>query len=183
VSDDHQPASGTGRPADDDPFDGACPVRWMLDDIGRYLAGDEAPPAEVAGAGRQAVTRAATEVGDLLHSAYGAHEVVATELRFAGPDRGFRRTVFAVPPTPVALMLLCMRMCDPGDDVSVLQHTAACGTASRSAVWPFGMDLAEQLTRPPARQHADLPDRLDAMDELDELDGVDRLDDLDLPED
>jgi hypothetical protein len=129
----------------------------MLDDVGRYLAGDDAPPAEVARAGRQAVTRAATEVGDLLGSAFGAHEVVATELRFAGPDRGFRRTVFALPPTPVALMLLCIRMCDPGDDVSVLQHTAACGTATRTGVWPFGMDLAEQLTRPPARRPASTP--------------------------
>ena len=29
-----------------DPFDGACPVRWMVDDIGRYLAGDDAASAE-----------------------------------------------------------------------------------------------------------------------------------------
>jgi hypothetical protein len=136
----------------------------MVEDIGRYLAGDDAGSTEVGSAGRQAVTRAATEVNDLLRSAYSAHEVVATELRFAGPERGFRRTVFALSPTPVALMLLCMRMCDVGDDVSVLQHTAALGTASRSAVWPFGMDLAEKLTRPPARDDTPVPDCLDGID-------------------
>jgi hypothetical protein len=135
----------------EDPFEGVCPVRWLVDDVGRYLVGDEAEPAEVGSAGRRALTRAATEVNDLLHSAYSATEVVATELRFAGPQRGFRRTVFALSPTPVALMLLAMRMCDAGDDVSVLQHTAACGTTSRRATWPFGMDEAERLTRPPAR--------------------------------
>lgn len=160
MSDDQRPAPQADE-ADDDPFGGSCPVRWMVDDIGRYLAGDDATPTEVGSAGRQAVTRAAAEVNDLLRSAYSAHEVVATELRFAGPERGFRRTVFALSPTPVALMLLCMRMCDTGDDVIVLQHTAACGTATRTATWPFGMDLAEQLTRPPARTSADMPDGVD----------------------
>jgi hypothetical protein len=29
------------------------------------------------------------------------------------------------------------------------------------------MDLAEQLTRPPARQHGDLPDELDGLDSPD----------------
>jgi hypothetical protein len=135
----------------DDAFEGVCPVRWLVDDVGRYLVGDDAAPTDIGSAGRQALTRAATEVNDLLHSAYSATEVVATELRFAGPRRGFRRTVFALAPTPVALMLLAMRMCDPGDDVSVLQHTAACGTTSRRATWPFGMAEAERLTRPPAR--------------------------------
>jgi len=163
VTDEHRPAGGTSRPDHEDPFDGACPVRWLINDVGRYLAGDEASPAEVGSTGRQAVTRAAGEVSDLLRSAYSAHEVVATELRFAGPDRGFRRTVFALSPTPIALMLLCMRMCDTGDDVKVLQHTAARGTATRAAVWPFGLDIAEQLTRPPQRDHGDLPEGLDGM--------------------
>ena len=164
MSDDHQPAPQTQADGGD-PFGGSCPVRWMLDDVGRYLAGDDAPAAEVGSVGRQAVTRAADEVNDLLHSAYGAHEVVATELRFAGPDRGFRRTVFALSPTPVALMLLCIRMCDVGDDVHVLQHTAACGSSTRSAAWPFGMAVAEELTRPPARGSAGLPAGLDGADD------------------
>lgn len=153
---------GHGPQADPaDPFDGVCPVHWMLDDIGRYLAGDHASPAEVGSAGRRAVTRAASEVNDLLRSAYAAHEVVATELRFASPRRGFRRTVFALPPTPVALMLLSMRLCETGEDVSVLQHTAGRGTRTRTARWPFGMDEAERLTRPPARGGApDLPEDL-----------------------
>jgi hypothetical protein len=146
---------------DDTPFGGACPVRWMVDDIGRYLVGDDAPDDEVGRAGRVAVTRAADEVRDLLGSAYAAHEVVATELRLAGPARGFRRTVFALGPTPVALMLLCMRMCDCGDDVTVLQHTAARGSTTRTAVWPFGLATAEELTRPPASEAVPLPDGLD----------------------
>ena len=133
-----------------DPFDGACPVRWMIDDVGRYLAGEDASAADVGRAGRHAVSRAASEIEDLLRSAFAAHEVVATELRFAGPARGFRRTVFALSPTPIALMLLCMRMCDPEDDVTVIQHTAARGAASRTAPWPFGLAVAESLTRPPA---------------------------------
>ncbi len=161
MSDELRPAPRTDQ-ADhegthDDPFGGDCPVRWLIDDIGRYLAGDQAAPDEVGSVGRAAVTRAAREVNDLLHSSYSAHEVVATELRFAGPAKGFRRTVFALSPTPAALMLLCMRMCDPGDDVSVLQHTAARGTTSRTGTWPFGMDDAERLTRPPARDTAELP--------------------------
>ena len=149
--DEHTVAAGDdGNGGHDAPFGGDCPVRWLVDDIGRYLAGDEASPAEVGSVGRQALGRASSEVHDLLHSAYSADEVVATELRFAGPERGFRRTVFALPPTPVALMLLAMRMCDAGDDVAVLQHTAARGTTTRRGRWPFGMAEAEHLTRPPA---------------------------------
>ena len=51
-------------------------------------------------------------------------------------------------------------MCDGGDDVSVLQHTAAHGTTNRQARWPFGMVDAERLTRPPARDTVPLPDGL-----------------------
>lgn len=153
MSDDHD----NGEAA----FGGGCPVRWMVEDIGRFLAGDDAPPAEVGRAGRQAVGRAANEVHDLLRSAYAAYEVVATELRLAGPARGFRRSVFAVSPTPVALMLLCMRMCDVADDVTVVQHTAARGSTTRTAAWPFSLAVAEELTRPPASEALPLPDGLD----------------------
>ena len=38
----------------------------------------------------------------------------------------------------------------PGDDVTVIQHTAARGSSSGTAPWPFGLALAEELTRPPA---------------------------------
>lgn len=148
MRDEHEPAIAAGHDGDD-PFEGTCPVRWLVDDIGRFLAGDDAPPTEVGSAGRRALTRAAGEVHDLLRSAYAAHEMVATEVRFAGPERGFRRTVFALSPTPVALMLLAMRMCATGDDVTVLQHTAARGTTSRRGRWPLGMAEAERLTRPP----------------------------------
>ena len=151
----------TGEAAD--PWDGACPAHWLVDGVGRYLAGDDALAPEIGAVGRQAVTRAASEVDRLLSSAYAAHEVVATELRLAGPRRGYRRTVFALSPTPVALMLLCMRLCDVGDDATLLQHTAGQGTVTRAAAWPFGMDAAERLTRPPERPSVPLPDGLDDL--------------------
>lgn len=144
-----------------EPWAGTCPVRWLVDDIGRFLAGDGASPDDIDGAGRQALSRASGEVNTLLESAFAAHEVVATELRLASPARGFRRTVFALPPTPVALMVLCMRLCDVGDDVSVLQHTAGQGTFTRSGSWPFGMTVAEELTRPPERDTIPLPEGLE----------------------
>jgi len=52
-------------------------------------------------------------------------------------------------------------MCDAGDDVAVLHHTAAGGTTSRTASWPFGPAGAEELTRPPASESVALPDGLD----------------------
>ena len=64
---------------------------------------------------------------------------------------------------PVALMLLCMRLCDVGDDVSVLQHTAGQGTVTRSASWPFRMKAAEQLPGPPERTSVPLPDGLEDL--------------------
>lgn len=158
MKDDQDP---TKVPTEADPWPGMCPVRWLVDDVGRFLAGDDASPHEVDETGRRALTRGAGEVADLLRSAFAADEVVATELRFAGPARGFRRTVFAVPPAPVALLLLCLRMCEVGDDVSVIQHTAAHGTSTRSASWPFGMATAEELTRPPDRHTVPLPGGLD----------------------
>ncbi|HEY8545985.1 MAG TPA: hypothetical protein VIL36_13090 [Acidimicrobiales bacterium] len=126
-----------------------CPAAWLVDEVGRYLAGDDADDPAVGEAGRTAVRVGAQQVHHLLRSAYGPHEVVATELRFTGPRRGARRTVFAEEPTPVALLLLCLRLCDRGDEVAVLHHTAGNGTTTRRAVWPFGMARAEELTRPP----------------------------------
>jgi hypothetical protein len=132
-----------------DEGDHVCPAAWLVDEVGRYLVGDGADDADVVAAGRDAVTRGAEQVNALLHSAYGAHEVVATELRLTGGRRGARRTVFAEEPTPVALLMLCLRLCDAGDEVAVLHHTAARGTTTRSGTWPFGMERAEELTRPP----------------------------------
>jgi hypothetical protein len=153
-------------PGDDDarggdvPWRGSCPVRWLVDDVGRFLAGDDAPADEIDGTGRRALGQASSDLDELLRSAFGAHEVLATELRLAGPTRGFRRTVFAVTPTPLALMLLCLRLCEPGDDVTVMQHTAGQGTTTRADRWPFGTATAEELTRPPARHAEALPDGL-----------------------
>ena len=132
----------------------ACRAKWLLDEVGRYLAGDDADDDAVASAGRTAVTQGATQVNELLRSAFAAHEIVATELRLVGPRRGARRTLFADQPTPVALLLLCLRLCDLGDEVEVIHHTAGKGTTHRTALWPFGMDKAEELTRPPARAAA-----------------------------
>src|SRR5688572_2949541 len=124
-----------------------CRAKWLVDEVGRYLAGDEADELAVASAGRTAVTQGASQVNELLRSAFAAHEIVATELRLVGPRRGARRTLFADQPTPVALLLLCLRLCDLGDEVAVVHHTAARGTTSRAATWPFGMFRAEELTR------------------------------------
>jgi hypothetical protein len=134
-----------------------CPVAWLIDVVGRYLAGDDADDATALTVGREAVTRGALQANELLRSAYAAHEVIATEIRFAGVRRGSRRTLFAEAPTPVALLVLCVRLCDPGDEVTVMLHTAADGTSSHSAIWPFGTDVAERLTRPPGRDDPTLP--------------------------
>ena len=134
-----------------------CPVGWLMDEVGRYLAGDDATDELMSSTARDAVTKGAHQVNELLRSAFAAHEVVATELRLTGLRRGARRTVFAEEPTPVALLLLCLRLCDVGDEVVVLHHTAAKGTTSRSASWPFGMARAEELTRPPGRSDDGMP--------------------------
>jgi hypothetical protein len=135
-----------------------CRAKWLVDEVGRYLAGDEADEGAVASTGRIAVTQGAAQVNELLRSAFAAHEIVATELRLVGPKRGARRTLFSDQPSPVALLLLCLRLCDLGDEVEVVHHTAGRGTTRRSALWPFGMDRAEELTRPPARETVPLPD-------------------------
>ncbi|HEV7759297.1 MAG TPA: hypothetical protein VGO78_09915 [Acidimicrobiales bacterium] len=140
-----------------DQHEHACRAKWLVDEVGRYLAGDDAGDDAVASAGRMAVTQGATQVNELLRSAFAAHEIVATELRLVGPNRGARRTLFADQPTPVALLLLCLRLCDLGDEVEVVHHTAGKGTTSRAAQWPFGMEKAEELTRPPDRETAGLP--------------------------
>jgi hypothetical protein len=156
-----KPEPDTGGSADH--WGGACPAHWLLGDVGRYLVGDDASPMEVGAAGRAAVSRGSSDLDELLASAYAAHDVIATELRLAGPRLGYRRTVFALSPAPVALMLFCLRCCHVGDDVSVLQHTAGQGTVRRSACWPFGMATAEQLTRPPERPSVPLPDGLEDL--------------------
>lgn len=156
MTDEHEPNHASDMPS-------GCPIQWLAADVGAFLAGGEPASFEEAVlAGRQVLARGAREVEDLLGSSYAPHEVVATELRFAGPGRGFRRTVFALTPSPAALLLLCLRLCDGGDDVHVLQHTAAHGTITRAEQWPFGMADAERLTRPPERDTVPLPEGLHA---------------------
>ena len=55
------------------PWPHGCPVRWLADDVGRYLADDGADDGTVDRAGREALGRAADEVDTLLHSAFASH--------------------------------------------------------------------------------------------------------------
>ena len=141
-----------------------CPLGWLVQDVGRFLTDPGADHQAVVEAGQSAVQNGAAQVNQLLRSAFAAEDVVATELRLLGRRRGARRTVFADDPTPVALLLLCLRLCDDSDEVQMLFHTAGRGTTRRSAVWPFGMDRAEELTRPPADAAAPLPGLDDLLD-------------------
>jgi hypothetical protein len=40
---------------DDEPFGGTCPVHWLVEDIGTFLAGEKASADEVGRAGRHAL--------------------------------------------------------------------------------------------------------------------------------
>lgn len=120
---------------------------WLLEELEQWFAGDRPDGRDRRAIVRHALRQATDDARGWLAGRCEAHDLLRVDLLVDGP-RGHRHSVFAELPTPVALLLICLDQCQVGDEVTVVQELAKAGRTRATATWPFGMDEAEQLTRP-----------------------------------
>jgi hypothetical protein len=124
-----------------------CRLGPVVRQVGEYLAGSDAPPAEQRHAAAHAFRNAQADFDQFSASVCHGTAMIAIELNITGAGRELL-TVSTSLPSPLTLLLVCTRNCEDGDLVSVRQRTAKCGSMSQEAHWPFGLAEAERLTRP-----------------------------------
>jgi len=123
-----------------------------MEQIGRYLAGDDAPHDAREDAARAALANGQDAFNAFVESRCCAHDIVVTQVDLGRANGHTCRHAFRVPPGPVALLVFCAANCAPGDRVTVRQVTAGAGAVCTEEAWPFGLETAERMTVPaPAR--------------------------------
>jgi hypothetical protein len=132
-----------------------CRLGPMVRQVGEYLAGPDASPAEQRHAAGHAFRNAQADFEQFSASMCDGTAMIAMELAITGAGRDLL-SVSTHLPSPLTLLLVCTRNCDDGDLVSVRQRTAKCGSMTQEAHWPFGLEEAERLTRPASVLFAEL---------------------------
>ena len=125
---------------------------WLMEQIGRYLVGDDAPDDAREAAAREALANGQDAFNAFVESRCCARDIVVTHVDLARANGHTCRHAFRVTPGPVALLVFCAANCEPGDRVTVRQVTAGAGAVCAEEAWPFGLEGAERMTVPaPAR--------------------------------
>ena len=124
-----------------------CVLGALVEDVGRYLVGPDAPEPARRRAAQEAFRHARDDFERFADSSRAGSEVVIVKLTIRGSGV-CRQSVYTRVPGPLALLLVAARNCRPGDRVLLRQVTAKCGEVEQSARWPFGMAEAESMTRP-----------------------------------
>lgn len=156
---DERDGTGRRRPPLARPPAHPCRLAPVVREVGRYLAGADAPIEAQQAAACRALRNARDDFEGFAASVLDATALVSVELAItrAGRDRDRDAvSVHAHLPSPLSLLLVCARNCDDGDLVALTQHTARCGNVRSEAHWPFGLAEAEVLTRPVTASFAEL---------------------------
>lgn len=125
---------------------------WLMAEIGRYLAGDDAPDDARDAAAREALNNGQDAFTAFVESRCAATDIVLTQVDLGRSNGHTCRHAFRVTPGPIALLVFCAANCAAGDHVTVRQVTAGAGTVCAEETWPFGLETAERMTVPaPAR--------------------------------
>ena len=123
---------------------------WLMEQIGRYLAGDDASEPAREAAAREALANGHDGFAEFTDSRCRAIDVVVTHVELTRSSGHTCRHAFRVVPGPIALFVFCAANCTPGDRVTVRQTTAGAGAVCAEEQWPFDLGVAERLTVPAA---------------------------------
>jgi hypothetical protein len=130
-------------------------AQWLMEEIGRYLVGDQEAGAR-DDAAREALANGADGFRAFVDSRCCVADVVLTQVHLDRVNGHTCRHAFRVAPGPIAFLVFCAANCSAGDRVQLRQVTAGAGTTSAEEVWPFGLDVAERMTQPvPTRGRPD----------------------------
>ncbi|MGQ0743068.1 MAG: hypothetical protein ACT4OS_01750 [Acidimicrobiales bacterium] len=124
--------------------------QWLLEEATSFLADPDADEDPVGARARALLTlaHASRQARELVAERLEAGELLAAEIhiesRCGETDVSAHRHL----PNPLALLLICSQRARAGDRVAVVVRRSAMAATERSSHWPFGLEVAERLTRP-----------------------------------
>jgi hypothetical protein len=123
------------------------PMHWMFDEVAEYLFGDK-EREEREELAEDLFERLDDERDRFAASALQDCDLVDFALRVEKPSGRVLETSYVSIPSPVLLLEMCLKVCEPADEVHVLHRYASGDVCDFEARWPFGMDWAVQATTP-----------------------------------
>ncbi len=120
----------------------------LLIQTDQFLTDGTGPPRERRVRAAEAIPHASRQVRDLVGSALTAGTPIGVELRRDRDGDWQGSDYYQALPNPLSLLILGAARFQAGDDVTVIIQRAGCPDLRRHARWPFGLPVAEQLTRP-----------------------------------
>jgi hypothetical protein len=125
-------------------------AQWLMDELGNYLVGSDAPATSRDDAARAALRNGHRGFRAFVDSRCEPSDVVMVELSIERASGHVCQAAYREVPGPLDLLVLCTTNCVDGDKVTLRHMTAQRGSVTCSEDWPFGMDSAERMTRPAA---------------------------------
>lgn len=141
------------------------PGEWLMDEVGGYLFSGSSEDDRL-----EATDKVFERVDDERREFIGKQLEPDTLVRFSVEvDKNGRtlRASFSEFPTPLILLDMCLRIADPGDEVSIMHTYANGGNVLFEGVWPFGMDWAVRATAPMGKSFYD--EEAEEIEELEDM--------------
>jgi hypothetical protein len=123
------------------------PMHWMFDEVAEYLFGDKSRE-EREELADELFERLDDERDRFAGSALADCDLVDFTLHVQKTAGRVLETSYATIPSPVVLLEMCLKVCEPTDEVHVLHRYASGDVCDFEARWPFGMDWAVRATTP-----------------------------------
>lgn len=141
----------------------STPGHWMVDEVGEYLFPDGDDVARENGL-EDVFDRIDEERRRFSATHIGPSQL--TEFSLLVQQRGSTALEgkYAAFPSPVLLLELCLKLAEPGDQITVTHRYGSGDECRFESAWPFGMDWAVLSTTPMAER---LSEELDDPHEVD----------------
>jgi hypothetical protein len=123
------------------------PMHWMFDEVAEYLFGDKSRD-DREDLAEDLFDRLDEERDRFASSALTESDLVDFTLHVQKTGGRVLETSYATIPSPVVLLEMCLKVCEPTDEVHVLHRYASGDVCDFEATWPFGMDWAVRATTP-----------------------------------
>jgi hypothetical protein len=141
------------------------PGEWLMDEVGEYLFGNATDDDR-----DESTDRIFEQIDDdrraYITTQLNPEQLVQFSLEVEKAGRSLRAS-FSEAPAPVVLLDMCLRISDPGDEITISHTYAGGGTVVFEGAWPFGMDWAVRATAPMGKSFSG--DEIDEIEELEEM--------------
>ena len=121
---------------------------WLLEEATEFIADPDEEPIGARARALVTLVHASRQARQLVIDRVEVGTVVAVQINVMSMAGRSDVSVHRSLPNPLALLLIASQRCQRGDRVCIVVQRAGMEPTTRSSSWPFGLEVAERLTRP-----------------------------------